>query len=117
MNIYIKVIVSFFIGCFVGILAHAKDNKRIKKPRNLKNYYDLGVIWDILVSGLAAVVMVLISDPSEMGRVILTSILSGWAGEKILVNLTSKEKLEHLQDINQQLDLPIEQNEKKTHKK
>ena len=63
-------------------------NPEIKKTIMIWGLFgtSLSVVWLLLV-------MVLISGPSEMGRVILTSILSGWAGEKILVNLTSKEKV------------------------
>lgn len=83
-------IIASLIGFIVGILTHAKRNKHIKMPRIKKKSLNPGFLLDSCFGAIASLVGVLVSAPTEMEKIILISILAGYAGEGLIDRLAEK---------------------------
>lgn len=89
------------IGAVMGLLTHITKNKTIKKPRNTKYAFYPGFLTDCLYGAVAALAVVIVADPNGIERVILTSILAGYAGETAIAKLESQRQSENAQAVKQ----------------
>ncbi|MDQ0273373.1 DUF4257 domain-containing protein [Cytobacillus purgationiresistens] len=89
----LDLITSATIGSLMGLLAHAKRNKTIKKPRNTKRTFDPGYLTDMGYGTVAAVATVIVADPSSMERLILTSLLAGFFADGAMAKLEATNLL------------------------
>jgi hypothetical protein len=91
-----KLLTAAGIGLIMGVLTHAKRNKTIKKPFNSKRTFNPGFLLDMCYGGVAAVAVVIVADPNGIERLILTSILGGYAGESIIAKLEAANQQQNL---------------------
>ncbi len=89
------------IGSFMGLLSHVKRNKTIKKPRNTKRTFDPGFLTDVAYGAVAAIAVVIVADPNGLERIILTSILGGYAGEGAIARLEANNQLKNAEAFKQ----------------
>ncbi|PLR94814.1 DUF4257 domain-containing protein [Bacillus sp. T33-2] len=79
-----NIIFAIIIGGFVGMAGHVKKRGKIIRPRKTKKFIYLGFLEDVLMSILAAVLLVISSGADTFLRVLLLSIIAGFGGEAIL---------------------------------
>lgn len=93
-----EILIAFLIGCFVGLLTHARKYRTIKKPKNHKNSFYPGFLIDLAFGGIAAVVAIIVAKPSGIERIILTAIISGYMGEGYIakMDLAKANKIKEL---------------------
>jgi hypothetical protein len=111
-----NIIVAMLIGGFMGLLTHVTRNNTIKKPKNLKNEFKPGFLKDMAFGSTAAVAAILLTEPSGMGRIIVTSIAAGYAGEGFIAKLelnNYQHNLKNDNDIEKQLDSDVQSEESK----
>lgn len=96
-----KLALSMSIGAVMGLLTHIKRNKTIKKPRNTKRTYDPGFLTDVAFGSVAALAVVIVSDPNGIERVILTAILGGYAGENAIARLEANNQVKNVEALKQ----------------
>ena len=96
---------TILFGTIMGLLSHAKRNKTIKKPRNLKNTFFPGYLTDVGYGIAGALITVLMAEPTEIGRLIILSIIGGHAGETAVLNANAsnqQKNQEALKKVNDQ---------------
>lgn len=83
-----KILVSIIFGGLMGILCHTKKNNgEIKKPCNNEHTIDLGFLTDMVWGIIGALVLIFISEPNDLGRVVILAIAGGYAGEGMLAHI------------------------------
>ena len=99
-----KILIAAGIGSMMGVLSHAKRNNTIKKPRNTKRTFYPGFLTDMAYGALAAVAVVIVADPNGLERVILTSILGGYAGEGTIAKLEASNQQANIDSVKSNLE-------------
>ncbi|MFC0274512.1 DUF4257 domain-containing protein [Metabacillus herbersteinensis] len=79
-----NVIVASLIGGMMGLLGHVKKKGRLEKPKMTKRYIYLGYFEDITVGIIAAILLVLSSEPKSSVQLVVLSIIAGYSGEAVL---------------------------------
>jgi hypothetical protein len=92
-----KLLLAAGIGSIMGLMTHAKRNKTIKKPRNSKRTFYPGFILDMGYGAVAALAVVIVADPNGIERLILTSILGGYAGDSVIAKLEAANQQHNLE--------------------
>jgi hypothetical protein len=103
----INLLVAISVGSVMGILMHAKKHRKIKKPRNTKLSFHLGVLEEMLWGAAAATLLVLISEPSDWWRAVFLGIIGGYGGESVVRQHeynNAQTKLEYKQKNEQMLE-------------
>lgn len=99
----------------MGLLTHAKRNGKIIKPHNKKRVFEYGFLLDLIFGGVAAVVIVVLTEPTTLDKLIFTSVLAGYSGELIIAKLEAAKTNQimnyHFLQIENELnsDLPIQE--------
>ncbi|MBD1380201.1 DUF4257 domain-containing protein [Metabacillus arenae] len=79
-----QVVIATFIGGLMGLLGHVKKKGRLEKPRITKRFIYLGFWEDVAVGMIAAMLLVLSSEPKSSMQLVILSIIAGYSGEAVL---------------------------------
>lgn len=92
IKIILYFISVFFIGMFLGVLAHAnKNNRLIKLPHKNKTTWNPGFLLDMAWGGIGAIVLVLtLANPEEWRKGIVLAIIGGYIGQTIVDSIAQK---------------------------
>ncbi|WP_338777776.1 DUF4257 domain-containing protein [Metabacillus sp. FJAT-52054] len=79
-----QILIASIIGGIMGIVSHIKKRGRLEKPRMTKRFIYLGFYEDFAVGTIAAIMLVLSSEPQSSFQLVLLSIIAGYSGEAVL---------------------------------
>ncbi|WP_430697336.1 DUF4257 domain-containing protein [Metabacillus mangrovi] len=80
----VQILIASIIGGIMGIVSHMKKRGRLEKPRMTKRFIYLGFYEDFAVGTIAAIMLVLSSEPQTSFQLVLLSIIAGYSGEAVL---------------------------------
>ncbi|WP_252221554.1 DUF4257 domain-containing protein [Cytobacillus firmus] len=75
------------IGGLVGVVGHIRKEGKMVKPRRTKKFIYLGVFEEVIMGALAAVFLVVSSDPDSALKVVLLAVIAGFGGDALLTCL------------------------------
>lgn len=84
---FLNITFALLIGGLVGVVGHIRKEGRIVKPRKTKKFIYLGVLEEVLMGALAAVFLVVSSDPDSTLKVLVLSVMAGFGGDALLACL------------------------------
>ncbi|MGD7007452.1 DUF4257 domain-containing protein [Metabacillus sp. 84] len=83
-----QILVASIIGGLMGIVSHMNKRGRLEKPRMTKRFIYLGFYEDLVIGTIAAIMLVISSEPQSSLQLILLSIIAGYSGEAVLRSFT-----------------------------
>nr|WP_263327837.1 DUF4257 domain-containing protein [Neobacillus sp. Marseille-Q6967] len=88
------IIFSVVIGGLVGFVGHVRKHRKIIMPRKTKRFIYLGFLEEMLLGGVAALLIVMYTNPTSLVESILLSVLAGIGGDVIIsrIQLLKSEK-------------------------
>lgn len=93
---FIDILFSGLIGAIMGFTFHCvRNNRTMKKPKNQKDSYYLGVYFDIATGVFGAIFMIVVIAPvslTDPSTFLLRTIIGAAAGESILANIELKKE-------------------------
>ncbi|CAM3429874.1 DUF4257 domain-containing protein [Cytobacillus oceanisediminis] len=84
---FLNITFALLIGGLVGVVGHIRKEGKMVKPRRTKKFIYLGVLEEVIMGALAAVFLVVSSDPDSTIRVVLLSVIAGFGGDALLTCL------------------------------
>ncbi|WP_026583325.1 DUF4257 domain-containing protein [Bacillus sp. J33] len=84
---FLNITFALLIGGLVGVVGHIRKEGKMVKPRKTKKFIYLGVLEEVIMGALAAVFLVVSSDPESTLKVVLLSVIAGFGGDALLTCL------------------------------
>jgi hypothetical protein len=78
------IIFSMVIGGLVGIVGHVRKHGKIIMPRKTKKFIYLGFLEELLLGSIAALLVLIYTNPNSFVETIFLSALAGISGDFIL---------------------------------
>lgn len=86
---FLNITFALLIGGLVGVVGHIRKEGKMVKPRRTKKFIYLGVFEEVIMGALAAVFLVVSSDPDSALKVVLLAVIAGFGGDALLTCLDS----------------------------
>ncbi|GLB59247.1 DUF4257 domain-containing protein [Cytobacillus sp. NCCP-133] len=84
---FLNITFALLIGGLVGVVGHIRKEGKLVKPRRTKKFIYLGVLEEMIMGALAAVFLVVSSDPDSTLKVVLLAVIAGFGGDALLTCL------------------------------
>jgi Protein of unknown function (DUF4257) len=84
---FLNITFALLIGGLVGVVGHIRKEGKMVKPRRTKRFIYLGVFEEVIMGALAAVFLVVTSDPDSALKVVLLAVIAGFGGDALLTCL------------------------------
>ncbi|MBT2691080.1 DUF4257 domain-containing protein [Bacillus sp. ISL-47] len=84
---FLNITFALLIGGLVGVVGHIRKEGKMVKPRRTKKFIYLGVLEEVIMGALAAVFLVVSSDPDSTLKIVLLSVIAGFGGDALLTCL------------------------------
>ncbi|MCM3704096.1 MULTISPECIES: DUF4257 domain-containing protein [Cytobacillus] len=84
---FLNITFALLIGGLVGVVGHIRKEGKMVKPRRTKKFIYLGVFEEVIMGALAAVFLVVTSDPDSALKVVLLAVIAGFGGDALLTCL------------------------------
>lgn len=84
---FLNITFALLIGGLVGVVGHIRKEGKMIKPRRTKKFIYLGVFEEVIMGALAAVFLVVSSDPDSALKVVLLAVIAGFGGDALLTCL------------------------------
>ncbi|RBP95364.1 uncharacterized protein DUF4257 [Cytobacillus firmus] len=84
---FLNITFALLIGGLVGVVGHIRKEGKMVKPRRTKKFIYLGVLEEVIMGALAAVFLVVSSDPDSALKVVLLAVIAGFGGDALLTCL------------------------------
>ncbi|AND39514.1 DUF4257 domain-containing protein [Cytobacillus firmus] len=84
---FLNITFALLIGGLVGVVGHIRKEGKMVKPRRTKKFIYLGVFEEVIMGALAAVFLVVSSDPDSALKVVLLAVIAGFGGDALLTCL------------------------------
>ncbi|MBG9542027.1 hypothetical protein ABE29_04120 [Cytobacillus firmus] len=84
---FLNITFALLIGGLVGVVGHIRKEGKMVKPRRTKKFIYLGVFEEVIMGAIAAVFLVVSSDPDSALKVVLLAVIAGFGGDALLTCL------------------------------
>ncbi|URM31624.1 DUF4257 domain-containing protein [Cytobacillus firmus] len=84
---FLNITFALLIGGLVGVVGHIRKEGKMVKPRRTKKFIYLGVFEEVIMGALAAVFLVVSSDPDSALKAVLLAVIAGFGGDALLTCL------------------------------
>ncbi|KON88893.1 hypothetical protein AF332_20205 [Sporosarcina globispora] len=84
---FLNITFALLIGGLIGVVGHIRKEGKMVKPRRTKKFIYLGVFEEVIMGALAAVFLVVSSDPDSTLKVVLLAVIAGFGGDALLACL------------------------------